>query len=579
MKLANAINPIKGFFEKKPSDWLVLEFNGFVLKGVRARVEDGEISIEKVVQSTKATLDACFVEVVDGLRDESAKQPLPKEAILITSQAASSVMELPINPHGPYTEDELTELVRWEFEQQLTEQLASLTLDTIMVGRGLITEPEVDEAREIMLKENPGTRSVAAAPGKFGDQIEVMGLAERKDINECLQFLEAFQTMDDELSCKFFPLTREGDAPGESGFPWLVCGTTETVRRQWVTRFETKDIRLDRVYPLCHTSSGALEPLADDSQHAVLELLEGLDSYAVYEGNQLKTLRWGNAPLSPRNPEALVNLIGADRLDNLWISGRDDIARPVAAAITEGLKIPVRPFPKVEADEVPVPSFGHFRLDGMVGSLRHTEKQSKRNLPWAEGAGPGPPWFKQASKWWGIVGTTLTLLLIASEVSLAVRRHSASWTISQIESQVSQVKGEIAKVEGQSKEATSILKKIGAQEHQLAEAKTALDLIATGLEFRREYALNLLFTLAGAVTQSLAVDEFEESADHSLRVVAWAISEKEAQGFVRAVVRELSQWGLNVTRQEVTFSSGRMGLSGYTIVLQLSPNPTFVEET
>ena len=379
MKKASPIDSLKRLFDPKPVKWLVFEFNGFALKAIRATVLDGTLTINEINHSTKATVDACFSELIEIFSKNNPT--LPSRALLITSQAASTVLELPINPYAPYKDSELTELVRWEFEQQLTEQLSALTLDTIMVGRGLMTEPEVDEAREAMLSGNPGTRSVATAPTKFADQTVAMGIIARNDADESLKILEAFQTFDDNLSCRFFPLAKEGDSAGEAGFPWLVCGISETTRRQWVTRFENHELRLERIYPVGYTSSAAIEPLSLDSTHAVLDLLDGIDCYAGYEGNQLKSVRWGTAPLSPRNPEALINLIGGDRLDNLWISGRTEIANPVAKAISEGLNIPVRAFPKTESGQDNLLGTGRTRLDGMVGSLRHISNQSKRSLP------------------------------------------------------------------------------------------------------------------------------------------------------------------------------------------------------
>ena len=119
------------------------------------------------------------------------------------------------------------------------------------------------------------------------------------------------------------------------------------------------------------------------------------------------------------------------------------------------------------------------------------------------------------------------------------------------------------------------------QEYQakLEEAQTALQLVKTGITMRQEYAVNLLFSLAGAVTPSLAVNEFHEDEEHQILLKAWAISEKESQEFIRAIVQSLSAWGLTVDRQAVKSGQGRMGLEGYDIELRLSPNPALVEKT
>tara|TARA_A100001037_G_scaffold186161_1_gene166679 strand:- start:43 stop:690 length:648 start_codon:yes stop_codon:yes gene_type:complete len=215
----------------------------------------------------------------------------------------------------------------------------------------------------------------------------------------------------------------------------------------------------------------------------------------------------------------------------------------------------------------------------MIGSIRHTTSLSTRTLPWADGSGPAPPWFRQASKWWMITGVLVGFLTVGSEISLALRKHSARWKIDQIKNQVDQVQGEIAKAEGQSKEASQLLLEIDNARQELHSSKTALQLIKTGISLRQQYAVNLLFSLAGSVNSSIAVNEFEEDGDHLVHIRAWAISEKESQEFVRAVVRHLGEWGLSVDRQEVKSSQGRMGLEGYDIELSLRPNPHYIEKS
>ena len=572
----NLSSALKTFgFKNKAKKRLIFESNGFSLKAALAEIIDGEVTIIDFAISTAANTDQAIEKLLEEL--SSRNQKLPQDCSLVSSQAAASILELPLNPQAPFRREEVQELVRWEFEQQLAEQTASLTLDTVLVGRGLLTEADIDEAREQHLSEASESTSITSAPSKFAEQVVKMGFAERSDVEDCMRMLEAYYIQEDEPVCNFFPLAGEGDGPGDSGFPWLICGIGQTAQQQWVNRFDTHDLRLDRIYPTGFVSCAAFDSPQDNQRYGILDLLEGVDCYVSYAGEQLSTLRWGPAPLSARNPEALVNLVGADRIDCLWLSGESRIIKPVAEAITKELRVHVRTFCRPKTGPMVNGSATNVRLDGIHGALRHQESIETRTLPWVEGAGPGPPWWKQATKWWLIIAITLTLLIIASEVSLAVRRSSVQWALDQITGQVESVQGEIAKAEGASKEAETLQKSIEKAQESLRIKTTALGLISEGLDNRARYTKELFLALAQSVTPSVAVDEFREARDHSIHLEAWAVTEKESQEFIRSLVERLSPWGLTLSLQQVRLKSGRLGLPGYDIQLQLTANPVFQE--
>ena len=570
----NPLSRIRSLFnKKKPERRLVVESNGFLLKGAIVESRDGQVNILDFAQSTKPSPDSALEEVLNELKSRHPK--LPMEATLISSQAAASILELPLNPQAPIRREEVQELVRWEFEQQLAEQTASLSLDTVLVGRNLLSESDIDDAREQLHTDNPGSISITSAPTKFADQVVKMGLVNRNDVDDSVRLLEDYYVQEDEPVCNFFPLAEEGEAPGEAGFPWLVCGIGQTVQQSWVSRFDSHDIRLDRIYPSGFVSCAAFEPPKGAKRYGILDLLEGVDCYVSYSGNRLNTLRWGPAPLSARNPEALVNLVGADRIDNLWLSGESRIVKPVATAITQELRVNVRTFSRPPTGPLLNGNVSGVRFDGIVGAVRHLESMTEQTLPWVEGAGPGPPWWKQAARWWTIIGITLSVLILTSEVSLLVRRQSVQWALDQISDQVKTVKGEIAKAQGASKAANDVLESITRSEENLKIKATALGLIRDGLHLRSRYSNALFLGLAHSVTPNVAVNEFREERDHSVNLEAWAVTEKEAQEFIRSLVESLSQWGLSLSLQQVRLQTGRLGLPGYHIELELRPNPTF----
>ena len=557
--------------KRRPPARLVFEFNGCHLKAAIAERREDQFTIIDFAESVKPSTEQALTDVINTLKSRQKKLPL--EATLITSQAAASILELPLNPHAPYKREELQELVRWEFEQQLAEQNASLTLDTLLVGRRLLTESDVDKARAALLADCSGGVSVNSAPTKFAEQVVSMGLVKRGDIDDSIKMLEEYAVQDDEPVCNFFPLAEEGDAPGEFGFPWLVCGIGRTTQNAWVQHVESHGIRLNRIYPTGFVSCGAVDPPDKASSYGILDLLDGVDCYVSYSGKRLRTLRWGPAPLSARNPEALINLVGSDRLENLWISGESRITKPVASAITQELAVGVRTFARPNTGPQLNGNVSSVRFEAIVGALRHQDALAEQVVPWVDGSPPGPPWWKQAAKWWMIIGIVLSVLILASESTILLRRQSIQWALDQVNDQVDSVKGEIAKVQGSAKEAQDLVDAIAEDEADLKVKKTALDLIESGLPLRNDYAKALFIALSQSVTPNVAVNEFREERDHRIKLEAWAVTERESQQFIHTLIESLSPWGLSLSMQQVRRRSGRLNLPGYHIEIDLAPNP------
>ena len=100
----------------------------------------------------------------------------------------------------------------------------------------------------------------------------------------------------------------------------------------------------------------------------------------------------------------------------------------------------------------------------------------------------------------------------------------------------------------------------------------AADLIEHGLDLRQRYVSQLFTELAAAVTPAIAIDEFHETRNHSVTISAWALSETDAQEFIHTLTSKLEPWGLSLSHQEVQSDIGRLGLTGYSLVLHLTPN-------
>ena len=554
---------------KKPEEWLVIEFNGFRCSGMRARLSEGCLQVLQSASTSEPTVDRSFESLVNELRPDETSSP--ERAILITSQAAAAILPLPINPSVPSNREQLQSLVQWEFEQVLSEHTAALSLETILAGRGSLTEDEIDDVRLAIGEQKASKSCISIAPKKFGDQAIKMGYVSSDEVDVSLELLERFNHPDDAPICNFFPIETDEPAYGNDGFPWLVCGMGQSNQNQWITRFAAHNIRLERIYPLGFTGAAALESLTDDARTGLISLLEGADCYTSYSNQKLKSLRWGPAPLSPRNPEALRALIAEDALDELWLSGREAVVQEVTPIVDQTTKFPTKAFPHRFPSGVDSQQGESKHLVDMMGAIRHQVELSPIQTPWIEGAPPPPPWWQQSSKWWGIMGIVVSCLILITELTLGFQRHSVTMATKEVNAQMETAQGEIAKVQFEASTADQLLTKRGELKTTIDVTSKAADLIELGLDLRQHYIIHLFAELANAVSPAIAIDEFHEYRNHSVMISAWALTETDAQEFIHDLATKMEPWGLTLAHQEVQSQSGRLGLMGYDLVLRLDP--------
>lgn len=557
MKLA-----IPSLKRTKTQSWLLIEYNGFRLTGQLVEANDGEIGLGRTASSVAGSPERAFADVLASLRE--GETPLPTQALLVTSQASASILRLPINPLIPWKAEQLQELVQWEFEQLLVDHRSALTLETILVGRGLLTEAQVDEVRDRIGEQRATASCITISPRKIGAQVVEMGFATEAQVEECHLMLESYLAPEDSLVCSFSAVESGGGSPDGDGYPWLVCGMGKTAHQRWLAEFAKHEIRLERIYPLGYAGVGALGERTGDRATGLICLLEGADCYTSVRNDKIGSLNWGPAPLSPRNPEALQALIGEESVESLWLSGPARVVQGVSAVLGRNMGIPIHTFAGEE----------EFPKESLLGAVRHQVGLTSAQTPCLEGAPPPPPWWRQSTKWWNVLAAVVGVAVLATEGSFALQRHSTKMAIGEIQYKLATAQGQVASIKRESSAATQLLDEQKRLSRDLRVATQASELIDRGLHLRQQYVRDLFVQLSETVSPAIAIDGFEEQSNHRIHIQAWALSETEAQKFMHDLTARLAPWGLGIAFQRVEVESGRLGLSGYRLVLELKP--TFV---
>mgnify|MGYP000532930094 CR=1 FL=1 len=264
IKIKRSLLQISGLF-KESYAIIVFQAGSYGLRGALMSNGRHEAKIGEVASSNSVDFTRSITEVLAKLKEKNKR--LPKRAILLTPSVVSDLIQLPVSPLRPRSQEQMQELIRWELESAITQQNVQWKVGAILVERGHMTA----EQRNNVLVEmdirhaQGGPRSLS----RFGDLAVQLGYVERAHLEECFALQGKLVAIDDELeygwqACEVSggKLTDESllsqEEDNDSSHPWLVTGMSKTVRRRWLGAFNLNGISLEAFYPIVGSAFASL---------------------------------------------------------------------------------------------------------------------------------------------------------------------------------------------------------------------------------------------------------------------------------------------------------------------------------
>jgi len=528
---------------KRPRRLLAVESDGFSLRAAVVSTERNGVVVERVAESREADMAAALDEVIRHLRSQDAE--LPRRAILLTAEAIPAILELPVHPRRPRPAAQMQELIRWELEPHLAQQVSSRPIGSILIGRGYLS---YDQTRQVLqeLERRKGAAATASRSSRQFGQIAVeLGFITAAQLQEALTIQERLQISDEATVCGWSPQPESSARNGKT-YRWLVCGVSRRLRDGLVEIFSRQGLHLDGIYPLVGCSAAMLNGATLTSTAGVLEVQNGLLGYAGLAGGSVNEFRMAYTAGEPLSSRMCLELIGK-KTGSIWLAGRSAGLEALSAELAAQLQQEPR---RIPVDVREGSSETAASLASLAGATRHALR-----LPGAArtvcvpARDPAPPLWERVAVWWVAAACALALLIGGLEVSLA--------TGSKTRERVLQVKRLEQRVAGKHQELDELAKRRAFLEQQLPHRQTLM--------------LGVLDALAGTVSEETVIDRLKETDREEIDLGGWALSEKAVQRFAQDLTMSVKPLGLSITDLNVRTQTGRLGLPGYAFTLRLVP--------
>ena len=270
-KIKQAASKLNGLLGE-PYSLIAFQTGSFGLHGALISNGRHEASIRGFATSSSVDFTRAITEVLEQLKAEHKR--LPKKVILLSPSVVSDLVQLPVSPLRPRTNEQMQELIRWELESVVSQQNIQWKTGSILIERGRMTHTQRDHVLEELdiRQAQGGAKSLV----RFGDLAVELAYIEREHLEECFSLQGKLVALDDELEYGWQASETPGKAPSDevllsqeddsdSSHPWLVSGMSKSVRRRWLGAFKLNGLSLEAFYPSVSAAFASLAQRGEQS--------------------------------------------------------------------------------------------------------------------------------------------------------------------------------------------------------------------------------------------------------------------------------------------------------------------------
>ncbi|MDP2683013.1 MAG: hypothetical protein Q8P28_09480 [Deltaproteobacteria bacterium] len=556
---------------KYPRRLLVVETDGLSLRTVIVRAAKGQIIVEHVVESKKTGFEAAFTETISALKGFTNN--LPHQAVLLSHEAIPVLLKLPVDPAKARSLSRLHEMIRWELEPGLAQQVAMRSLGAIMVGRGCLSQ---EQAREILKKQEVYRNEVMAGGGerrqplRFGETAIALGLVTQEQLQECLKLQEGFQAGSDEDYVCGWSCQRGENNSAEQGTPFLACGISRSVRDRYARLFKVNGFKLKGIYPLIGCCAAALGQTSLKGVVGVLDIRTGLICAILLSDGAIHDIRLYPIGGEPPSVDASLYLLD-EKVDRIYLCGREDILSQLQHEIEGRFKYGVNPIPVSMAGRNMLPGI-QASLANITGAARNAFGMPGGKLTvFVPAADPAPPLYKRSDMRWAAAVCASIAVIAGLEIYLSVRMKGSSAAQTELRMQQERVEEEVKRIKGAAEKKDQLTKSLEAKRLELKTLDEQITFFEDVLGRRTQFVTALLDGVArSAVTSGAVIDKISETTERAIEINGWTVSETAAQQFARNLAASMQPWQRIVTDLDIWMKAGRLGIQGYAVSFTLA---------
>lgn len=568
---------------------LVCETDGFTLRAALLARTKGEIQVLHAAQSRQGDMAKALTEVVATLEKQGWQAG--GQALLLTPDVVTALLELPADPKKPKPLTQMEELVRWEMEPLLLQQGSVWSVGSILVGLGYLNE---GQAREIIKEQqlrsrtpvqrlehldfNPNVLEAKNQFKRFGDLAVELGYITPAQLDDCLARQGHLKADDDEYLFGWAAQSAGERQDEQDTFAWLASGVSKRVLRQWVELFAAYGIRLDALYPLAGCAVAHLETLADGD--VLLDANAGMVAAMKFHGSRMVMLNNRHSVMTGTLETCLEawELLQPSEIGDFWLAASgadsDKLLESLEAVLDRKLKaLPNLDNGKANGDAMTIGA-------SMLGAALHTWRMTgHRFCCEVLTVGPQPPFWKRREVRLGAAGITAVLLILAAEVSLQVSQYLQETETGRLTAKLKQATQAAAKAQAEVDATKKVGEELASQTSKRDALQMQLDMVHVTLPERAALVHGLLEDLDRMTPDDVVLESIQETSGDGFRITAWALSDSAAQRYVKSFADTVRRWNQRVVDVTVDTQQGRLGLTGYSLHFRVFASPVPADGT
>lgn len=541
---------------RTPASILACESDGFVLRGGVFQVQGRVATAVRTAESRAIDPREAVGDLITRL---GARESLPTRAVLLTPGMVTALLALPVEVGKPRLDREMQELIRWEMEPLLAQQIGQWTIGAILQGRGHLTQQQ----RADVVRHAGGIARSGGA--RFGEQAIELGLVTREQVEEALDLQRHLQIVDQDLVCGW---TVPSESAAEPGAPrWLSCAVGASLQRQWAEAFAHNGLTLEWLYPLTGPSLAALPP--GQKEQAVLELHH--DVVACIRASEgavdgLRVVPFTGDRLSIEDCIEACHDLTRLGMQTLWVRGNGEDHPQLMQQLSARIGLPLKTLTSASGTDAALP------LAGAAGAACHALGLVPATLAVRlRATPPGPPLYKRPSSWLTGAAAALVLAIGATELSLYLKEIAISAELAEHQKKLAAIEQAEEEEARSQEQATEAEKKLAAVKDELANWQKRQAFMEQTILKREQMMREFLVDIASSVSPSVVLDRIAEVDARVIEVNAWALTEGAAHQYAHDLASLMQRWAFSVENLAVRAQVGPLSLQGYGISLALMP--------
>lgn len=555
---------------------MVCEWDSFILSAAVVLKSGKTVQTLAQAESNHTDPASAFVEVLQSLRTQGWQG---NQLVVLTPSVMTALIELPVSPAKPKPLSQMHELVRWEAEPLLMQHQLQWSLGQLMETRGLLTAEQVQEINQQQKSQNQaGVKTDRKSLKRFGELAVAHGYVTAEEATPLFEVQDWLRGEEDDIECGWIAHGEVEDVPGV--WHWQVCATHQSIVTKWQDLCEEHELELLGLYPLTGNSLALVEDA--DKNTVVLEASRLLTTTLNVKKQELvqvhhylnRSMAMVNACLEG------YHSIQAGKQPNVYLSAPVDAADTLSEELTTTLGVSVSPIMTKRDD----------RLSANMLAVAHhlfALKGGKR-IAMVRPGGPLPPVFMRLETQAGVLALVLFLLIVSSEVMLAVQHNAISAEKAEIDERAKVLDEAVARIKKQRDEIDRRKAELEQQKHDQRRMESRLSFFGVELVDRAVLVQAILGILQNNINEQIIVQRIDEmgrrvgvqppvapfnmpgviEADN-FNIDAWALSEAAAQEFVQNMKLAVAPWSMEVRDIQVMEKPGPMNLDGYSVSLSL----------